>query len=543
MMRNGLSLSGRERNCVFLNRGNGKFATVSALSGYDMPDDARGLATMDWDFDGRLDFWSSARTAPQIRFMRNQLENTGDWLGFRLRGTGKSNRDAIGARVSVQLESGRTVIRSLRAGEGFASQSSKWLHMGLGTNAKVKSVHVRWPTGETEQFADTGKNAYFKLTQGAGKPERYQAPALKSLSPGYAGLKKGECTGMARVPLRVTIPAPPVRYRSNGENKVTDSKPARPLLINLWRQGCEVCRHELEEFTEAGKELEGKVDILALCVDPEPAGQAKAGKFTSQLQFPWQSGFPTKGSVNRLVLIFSRSFPLVQDLPTPSSLLISVEGEIVAIYTRPITSKELLRDAAALASRKLSPVDRDQAVSAVQGRWLKRPTDINLLYLPQLMMKEGLVDDAASYVRKAHAKLGRHKDYAKLLVWIAEQQLARGQQREALIFYNNALIAGKSNPFVLNNIAWLHATHPDPSIRNGKLALEVAGRAVELTSGKNPSYKDTLAAAYAENGDFNKAIAIATSALKMVDIKKNPALHTSLRQSLLLYRAQKPMRQ
>mgnify|MGYP005995917757 CR=1 FL=1 len=95
---------------------------------------------------------------------------------------------------------------------------------------------------------------------------------------------------------------------------------------------------------------------------------------------------------------------------------------------------------------------------------------------------------------------------------------------------------------MLNNVAWLLATHPDPNLRNGKLALEVAKRAAKITAYKDPSYLDTLAAAYAETGDFAKAIETATRALDLVDENRQPELHASLTKGLLLYRARKPMR-
>ena len=55
LLASGRSLSGRERNCCFLNLGGSTFADVSAVSGFDFPDDARGLAVVDWDADGDLD--------------------------------------------------------------------------------------------------------------------------------------------------------------------------------------------------------------------------------------------------------------------------------------------------------------------------------------------------------------------------------------------------------------------------------------------------------------------------------------------------------
>ena len=67
------SFSGHERDCAFLNCGGDSpsFATVSAVAGFDFADDGRGLATSDWDFDGDVDVWLTLRTAPRVRFVKN----------------------------------------------------------------------------------------------------------------------------------------------------------------------------------------------------------------------------------------------------------------------------------------------------------------------------------------------------------------------------------------------------------------------------------------------------------------------------------------
>ena len=53
----GDSFSGGERYCAFLNIGEGRMATISKVSGFDLLDDGRAIAASDWDFDGDLDFW------------------------------------------------------------------------------------------------------------------------------------------------------------------------------------------------------------------------------------------------------------------------------------------------------------------------------------------------------------------------------------------------------------------------------------------------------------------------------------------------------
>ncbi len=99
-IREGKSFSGHERNCCFLNLGNGQFANISATSGMDLDDDARAMAITDWDQDGDLDVWVTNRTGPRLRFLKNQVDSASAALQLRLEGK-DCNRDAIGARVTV----------------------------------------------------------------------------------------------------------------------------------------------------------------------------------------------------------------------------------------------------------------------------------------------------------------------------------------------------------------------------------------------------------------------------------------------------------
>jgi hypothetical protein len=92
LVSDGGSLSGHERNCAFLNVEGGRFDTVSSVSGLDFDDDARSPVSIDWDRDGDLDLWVANRTAPQLRFLRNDTPGDNQFVALRLRGT-KSNRD------------------------------------------------------------------------------------------------------------------------------------------------------------------------------------------------------------------------------------------------------------------------------------------------------------------------------------------------------------------------------------------------------------------------------------------------------------------
>src|SRR5207248_8223983 len=110
------------------------------------------------DGDGDPDLVVMAdRQAPQLRIFRNDFEGTSASLAVRLRGT-KSNRDAIGARVTVETDRIHKV-KIVQAGSGFLSQHSKELLIGLGASARVVKLTVNWPSGETQVFTDVPLNS------------------------------------------------------------------------------------------------------------------------------------------------------------------------------------------------------------------------------------------------------------------------------------------------------------------------------------------------------------------------------------------------
>jgi tetratricopeptide (TPR) repeat protein len=97
----------------------------------------------------------------------------------------------------------------------------------------------------------------------------------------------------------------------------------------------------------------------------------------------------------------------------------------------------------------------------------------------------------------------------------ADALLSIGKQTEALGDYEVALKANPEDDHVLNNLAWVLATSPDKDLRQGKRAVELATKACEITEYKAPHILSTLAAAYAELGDFGTAIEWSSKAVEL----------------------------
>jgi Tfp pilus assembly protein PilF len=91
------------------------------------------------------------------------------------------------------------------------------------------------------------------------------------------------------------------------------------------------------------------------------------------------------------------------------------------------------------------------------------------------------------------------------------------------------------DPLGRNNLAWLLATSPDASIRDGNRAIELAKEAVRLSRGKDPNYLRTLAAAFAEAGHFGEAEETARQALQAAERRSNSTLANALQDEIALY--------
>ena len=118
----------------------------------------------------------AARQAPQLRLFRNDFSARGRTFTLRLTGSGKSNRDAIGARVVVETDRMKKT-RVVAAGSGFLSQHSKTLIVGLGDSTGIRSVTVTWPSGAVQTFTDAKLDTRARLTEGGRLESEALAPA------------------------------------------------------------------------------------------------------------------------------------------------------------------------------------------------------------------------------------------------------------------------------------------------------------------------------------------------------------------------------
>ncbi len=157
-----------------------------------------------------------------------------------------------------------------------------------------------------------------------------------------------------------------------------------------------------------------------------------------------------------------------------------------------------------------------------------------------VLAARGRLDEAKEEYRKA---LEIQPDFFLAYRNLGNVLFAQGRLDEAMRQYRKVLEIKPDYVEVLNNLAWLLATHPKASQRDGVKAIALAERANRLCGGQQPGALDTLAAAYAEAGRFSDALATARKALELAKRQDSRPMADSLRARIALYEAGKPYHQ
>jgi len=175
----GKSLSGYQKKCLFHNQKGQIFKDEAARHGVDSVRDGRGIGVGDFDNDGRLDmFVANANGEPYFYHNSMPMGPAGPhWAEFVLEGT-KSNRFAVGAQLRLTC-GGRTYLRFVNGGNGFASQSSYRVHYGLGSEGSIEHLEIRWPSGARQTFDNLAVDRIYKIVEGNPKTALFTAKATK----------------------------------------------------------------------------------------------------------------------------------------------------------------------------------------------------------------------------------------------------------------------------------------------------------------------------------------------------------------------------
>ena len=141
-------------------------ATRDAGPAFLAPRIGRGLATGDFDDDGRVDLILVGLDGP-MAMLRNRTDPPGHFVSFTLEGA-TSNRDAVGAVITATLGDRR--LRAWRTGGGsYLSASDPRVHFGLDEATRVDCVEVKWPSGKVDRIESLEANRAYRLREGDTK--------------------------------------------------------------------------------------------------------------------------------------------------------------------------------------------------------------------------------------------------------------------------------------------------------------------------------------------------------------------------------------
>jgi tetratricopeptide (TPR) repeat protein len=182
----------------------------------------------------------------------------------------------------------------------------------------------------------------------------------------------------------------------------------------------------------------------------------------------------------------------------------------------------------------------DDAISRLQAAIDLRPENGPAHdNLAKALLKKGRVEEAMVHYRKF---LEIEPENVEARNTLGTALIQQGRVREAIAQWQEALAIQPDNGNAASNLAWVFATCPDDSIRNGARAVELASKALRISGGKIPMIYRVLAAAYAENGRFGEAIETAQRGTELSNSQGNPALAAELESNIALYESSRPLR-
>jgi tetratricopeptide (TPR) repeat protein len=362
-----------ERNVLLRNDGRGGFEDVSGITGLDVDQDGRSFAVFDYDGDGRPDVVLLApRSSPQLRLFHNVFAGGHAALVLRLTGT-KSNRDAVGARVTVETDQGRAT-RVLLAGSGFLSQHSKELLFGLGRSRRIVKVEVAWPSGLVQTFTDVPLNHRVWVVEGNDvlrtEPFRKASAVAAANTPPKASGDPGPRS--AGVWLYEPFPAPDFTLRDLEGQEHSLSGTGRPTLLLFWATWAPPSRVVLEELARRRPALAAAgASILAVAVDPredEPTVRAAASGLGLKVAI---AGEDVAGTYS---ILHSYLFDRREDLRLPTLFLLSAQGEIVKLYRELPAVSQMAED---VSRTEASPAERLARAVPFPGNPYSNPGERN----------------------------------------------------------------------------------------------------------------------------------------------------------------------
>ena len=340
--------SGYERNVFYANNGDGTFSDVSAVIGLDFVEDGRAFALADFDHDGRMELFLKNRNAPQLRLLKNIMEDLPPSIAFRLKGT-KSNRDAIGASITIETGGGR-LTRMLQAGSGFLSQHSKDVFFGLGDATGPVRVSIRWPSGVVQELHNLPANHRIWVEEGAepSRLEPFKTDVNKRVALSAEAIREDELLPtQVETWLLAPVAAPDFSLPDlsgqvrTGQARALSALRGKPTLLSFCTTESSDSREELTVLRKFHSDWAKKgLQLIAVNVDDVSDSELRA--FGREFAFPILRGSDDVAAIYNI--LYRQLFDRHRDLTLPTTFLIDSNGDIVKVYQGSIVPEHVERD-------------------------------------------------------------------------------------------------------------------------------------------------------------------------------------------------------
>jgi Flp pilus assembly protein TadD/peroxiredoxin len=451
LIRSDTTWNGYERNVLYANNRDGTFSAVSGVAGLDFLEDSRSFALADLDHDGRLEVVLKNRNAPQLRILRNVMKEIGGSIAFRLRGT-KSNRDAIGAAVTIEGE-GRRQTKYLQAGSGFLSQHSKDLFFGLGKAQGAVSATVRWPSGATQSFPGLPVGNRIEIEEGSEKfvATVFAKPAFVDSGPRANDPRNGQPLTLTSESWLIEPLRAPEFSLADLAGKTRDLKSfaGGALLLTFWIKDSPECVEQLRSLQKRESLLGlSRVRVAAINLDESQDPQAVSSLVAKEkISFPMLLATPEVSGVYNI--IYRYLFDRRRDLGFPISFLIDANGEIVKIYQGMVSAERVAEDVRAIPR---TAAERMRKALPFQGTLHRGAFQRNAFTYGVAFFQRGYLEQAAaSFQQVIEAKPDEPEAYYNL----GTLYLRRNELPEARRYLEQAVKLRPNYPEAWNNLGMI----------------------------------------------------------------------------------------
>ena len=167
----------KEPSILFYNENGKKFVDIAPEIGGALmrPILGRGLASGDYDNDGRIDFLAVDLEGPAL-LLHNETRTSNHWITLDLRSP-TANRFAYGAQVTAR--NGKDVwVGYVSPASSYLSSSDPRLHFGLGQETHLETITIRWPSGKTQVLKNIAADHIWRVDE--GQPAKIESPAPPS---------------------------------------------------------------------------------------------------------------------------------------------------------------------------------------------------------------------------------------------------------------------------------------------------------------------------------------------------------------------------